>query len=254
MTVTAVADEVASAAELVKHKLSRVPVAIVTGLGHLVTDADGPGAQAMIRPGHEDMFRLGHREVVPSRRTIRSFTDAAVARADVLERLVQQSLRPLRTTPPPGVSSWSRTRIDAPGYSTRWVRRGTDLRRDGFTDEQVAKRLRRGNILHAAPYLVVPCLVAAGAHDYPDARRAAAEREMFLVAAGAGIENFLVALAADGLGSAWVSSTMFCRDVVRAELDLPDDWDPLGAVAVGYPAAPPAARPPRDPRDFTLLR
>ncbi len=44
-TVTALIDEIAAAAELVKGKLSGVPVAVVSGLGHLVTDDDGPGAR-----------------------------------------------------------------------------------------------------------------------------------------------------------------------------------------------------------------
>ena len=111
-----------------------------------------------------------------------------------------------------------------------------------------------GDVLRAAPYLVVPCLVREGSHAYPDARRATAEERLFVVAGGAGVQNLLVQLAVEGLGSAWVSSTMFCPDVVREVLELEPSWEPLGAVAVGHPAAPTADRPPRDPEDFVVLR
>jgi coenzyme F420-0:L-glutamate ligase/coenzyme F420-1:gamma-L-glutamate ligase len=129
-----------------------------------------------------------------------------------------------------------------------------DLRRDGFTEEQVTRRLRRGEPLRDAPLIVVPCLELSAAHEYPDDRRNRAERDMFTVAVGAAVENFLVALAVENLGSAWISSTLFCQDVAAAALDLPAGWLPMGAVAVGYPAAPAEPRKPRDPAAFTVER
>jgi coenzyme F420-0:L-glutamate ligase / coenzyme F420-1:gamma-L-glutamate ligase len=98
----------------------------------------------------------------------------------------------------------------------------------------------------------VPCLVTDAAHPYPDQRRSAAERTMFVVAMGAAVQNLLVALAVEGLGSCWVSSTLFCQQVTADSLGLPPDWEPMGAVGVGHAAAPPPERPPRDPERFLI--
>jgi coenzyme F420-0:L-glutamate ligase/coenzyme F420-1:gamma-L-glutamate ligase len=129
-----------------------------------------------------------------------------------------------------------------------------DLSADGFTAEQIARRVRRGEPLRRAPLIIVPCLVTEAAHGYPDDRRNAAERSMFVVAMGAAVQNLLVSLAIDGVGSCWVSSTLFCPSVAAAALDLPAGWEPMGAVGVGRPAAPPRPRPDRDPDAVTLLR
>ncbi|MFC1414629.1 coenzyme F420-0:L-glutamate ligase [Streptacidiphilus sp. N1-12] len=260
MTVTATADELAAAADLVKGKTGGRPVAVVRGLGHLVTEQDGAGIRPMIRPAAEDMFRLGTseavREAVTGRRTVRGFTaepvDGAAVRRAVAAAVTAPA--PHHTTPWRFVlveSAETRTRLlDA--MLAAWNR---DLRElDGWSETRVATRVRRGDVLRNAPYLVVPCLVTEGAHDYPDAARAAAEREMFVVAMGAAVENLLVTLSGEGLGTAWVSSTMFCRDVVREVLALPQDWDPMGAVAVGHPAAPAPERAPRDTAAFIVTR
>lgn len=61
-TVTAVADEVAAASELVRGKVAGRPVAVVRGLGRYVTDDDGAGARALVRPAADDLFREGSAE------------------------------------------------------------------------------------------------------------------------------------------------------------------------------------------------
>ena len=255
VTVAAVADEIASAADLVKGKSRHVPVAVVRGLAGLVTEPDGPGARAIIRPADEDMFRFGSADVPLARRTIRAFTAEPVD-AGAVRRAVATAL----TAPAPHHSEpWRFVILRTAGARTAlldamleaWI---ADLRRDGFTEEQIGRRIRRGEPLRQAPLIVVPCLVADAAHDYPDERRSRAEQAMFVVAMGAAVQNLLIALAVEGLGSAWISSTLFCQDVAARVMELPEGWRPMGAIAVGHPAEQARPRPPRDPGDFILTR
>ncbi|MFE2928720.1 coenzyme F420-0:L-glutamate ligase [Streptomyces goshikiensis] len=256
-TVVATADELAAAGDLVKGKAAGLPVAVVRGLAHVL--GEGRTAAELVRAPGDDMFRLGTseavREAVTQRRTVRAFTadpvDPGAVRRAVAAAVTAPA--PHHTTPWRFVlleSASARLELlDA--MRDAWVE---DLRRDGKSAESIAKRVRRGDFLREAPYLVVPCMVTDGSHDYGHARRDTAEREMFVVAMGAGVQNFLVALAGERLGSAWVSSTMFCRDVVRKVLDLPGDWDPMGAVAVGHAAGEPRERPARSAEAFIEVR
>jgi coenzyme F420-0:L-glutamate ligase/coenzyme F420-1:gamma-L-glutamate ligase len=255
VTVAAVADEIAAAGDLVKGKALQLPVALVRGLSSLVTDVDGPGARALIRDPAEDMFRLGAADVLPARRTVRSFTSRAVDPAAV-DRAIAAAL----TAPAPHHSEpWRFVVVSSAAARTAlldamlsaWI---DDLRGDGFTEEQISRRVRRGLPLRDAPLIVVPCLEMSAAHAYPDSRRAAAEQAMFTVAMGAAVQNFLVALAVENLGSAWISSALFCQEVAARALDLPDGWLPMGAVAIGHPAGSAPPRPPRDPAAFTVTR
>jgi coenzyme F420-0:L-glutamate ligase/coenzyme F420-1:gamma-L-glutamate ligase len=252
VTEIAIADEVAAAADLVKGKLTALPVAVVRGLPkHVVTD-DGSTARQLLRPGPEDLFWLGTAEALELgrqqaqllRRSVRKFSDEPVS-PELVEAAVAEALtapaphhtRPVRFV---WLQTWAtRTRL-LDRMKDQWR---ADLAGDGRPADSVERRVARGQILHDAPEVVIPFMVPDGAHVYPDAARTDAEHTMFTVAVGAAVQALLVALAVRGLGSCWIGSTIFAADLVRAELNLPADWQPMGAIAIGY------AEEPAEPRD-----
>ncbi|MDT5163884.1 MAG: dehydro coenzyme reductase / coenzyme F420-0:L-glutamate ligase / coenzyme, partial [Mycobacterium sp.] len=83
VTEVAVADEIAAAADLVKGKLTSIPVAVVRGLPAGVVTETGSTARDLVRSGSDDLFWLGTAEAVELgrrqaqllRRSIRQFSD-----------------------------------------------------------------------------------------------------------------------------------------------------------------------------------
>lgn len=267
MTVVAIADEIAAAVELATGKLAGAPLSVVRGLGHHLTD-DGASARDVVRPLEEDLFWLGTAEALTEgarrsaslRRTIRHFTDEIVDSA-AIERAIEDAV----LAPAPHHSEPFRfivLRSDDQHHVSRRIQLLDAMREawiedlsgiDGKPEEEIERRVARGDLLRAAPVVVIPLVdLDAGAHTYPDDRRNAAERDLFMVAGGAAVENLMIRLAAEGLGSAWISSTLFAPGVVRREFQLGPGVIPLGAVAIGHPAKPAKERPSRSARDYLI--
>ena len=250
VTDIAVADEIAAAADLAKGKLGETPVAVIRGLS---PHDDGSTARDLVRPGEEDLFwlgadeavALGRRQALLTRSSVRAFTDEPVEEADMRAAFAEALTAPAPHHTHPVRFVWvrdaERRRRLLDAMADRWER---DLTADGKPAESIEKRLRRGRILYDAPELVVPMLVMDGAHDYPDEARTSAEHTMFTVAVGAAVQALLVALSVRGVGSCWVGSTIFAAEIVPGLLDVPDDWEPLGAIAIGHPASESGLRPP----------
>ena len=167
------------------------------------------------------------------RRTVRQFTGYRVDPA-VQPRCVDIALTAPapRHTSPCGSSGRATPRRPARSDAGRM---GGRPAADGRFADRIASPTARGQVLREATEIVIPLIAGDGRHHYPDQRRRRAEQTMFTVAGGAAVQALPVALAAQGLGSAWISSTIFCPTVVRSVLDLPADWEPLGAVGIGQP-------------------
>lgn len=226
VTAAATVDELAGAGEVVKGKADGVPVALVRGLGGLVTAEPGPGVRPLIRSAENDMFSLGTseamREGVLRRRTTQWFASDPVA-GDSVRRAVAAALT--APTPEDGTVPW------------RFVLLESETARKAFANALDAA----DPVLERAPYLVVPCRLAT----------AVPNTEFLAAALGAAVENFLVTLAAEGIGSAWADAD---PDSVRELLALPDGWEPLGVIAIGKPAEAPPPTTPWDPEDFIAVR
>ncbi|GAA1480907.1 coenzyme F420-0:L-glutamate ligase [Gordonia sinesedis] len=260
VTDIAIADEIAAAADLVKGKLAGIPVAVVRGLR---PHDDGSGAADLVRPAQDDLFRLGteealaqgRREALLTRRSIRTFAATPVPAADIRAACADALTAPAPHHTHPVRFVWVRSperRIALLDAMTADWR--ADLESDAKTPESIDKRLRRGQILYDAPELMIPFLARDGMHEYPDERRNAAEHTMFTVAVGGAVAGLLVGLSTRGLGSCWVGSTIFAPDTVRRELDVDPTWEPLGAIAIGYPATPPPLREPAPTDEWLVER
>lgn len=259
VTEVAVADEIAAAADLVKGKLTAVPVAVVRGM---TLSDDGSTAAKLLRGGVDDLFWLGSAEAIELgrrqaqllRRSVRRFADQPVEPELIGEAVAEALTAPAPHHTRPARFVW----LSDPALRLRLLDEmkaawQADLAGDGRSPDSVERRVAKGQILYDATEVVIPFMVPDGAHSYPDADRTAAEHTMFTVAVGAAVQGLLVALAVRGVGSCWIGSTIFAPDVVRSVLDLPADWEPLGAIAIGYPTENLA---PRDPAalDDRLLR
>src|SRR3990170_8748822 len=109
-----------------------------------------------------------------------------------------------------------------------------DAAADGVSGSHIEGEVRRSSKQMAeAPLLLLACLEMEGARDWPDDRRSAAERDMYMQSLGAALQNLLLAAHARGLGGYLKGAPLFCQAAVAETLSLPGGE---GARAAGAAA------------------
>ncbi|MCX7623290.1 MAG: nitroreductase family protein [Thermomicrobium sp.] len=193
--------------------------------------------------------------LVRGRRSVRRLRSDPVA-----PELVTAVLEAAAWAPSPhGTQPWrfvvltrhERKRELAEAMADAWRRH---LALDGQDEETIARRLAGSQRrLLEAPVLILVCLDPSDLDRYPDSERQAAERTMAIQSLGAAVQNLLLMAYRLGLDTGWMCAPLFCPEVVRRTLELPEHLEPHALVTLGYAAAAPQRRP-RRPLEELVVR
>lgn len=193
-------------------------------------------------------------ELLRSRRSIRNFRPEAPV-AGTLERLfATAAAAPSAHNRQP----WRFVVIDeAPAKAAlaraMGERLAVDRRRDGDPEDAIARDVVRSFArMTGAPVLILVCLTLEHADVYPDPARNHAEFLMAVQGTAMAAQNLLVAAHAEGLAACWMCAPLFCPDVVRGAVGVPDHWQPQALIALGAAADAGRARPRRPVGDFVM--
>ena len=180
-------------------------------------------------------------QIMRQRRSVRRYTDRPVNRA-LIERLLEAAMwAPSAHNRQP----WRFAVIQDQDHQERLAGAmnaalRADLAADGLSPERIeAEASRRRDRLTRAPALILLCMTMADMDDYPDPKRRQAEWTMATQSLALAGQNLLLAAHAEGLGACWLCAPLFCPDVVRDSLGLPEHWQPQAFISLGWPAESP---------------
>ena len=189
-------------------------------------------------PASPAMDSIGR--LVRSRRSIRQFEDRQVPRT-VIAEIVQDAV----WAPSPHNSQpWRFTalfeRSDRHGLAEAMAARLQDeLRRACVAEEGIKRQTARSVArIDEAPVAIVLSLVTDGLVTSGDRRLDALEWEMAVQSVGAVLQTLFLVAAARGLGSCWMAAPMYCPDVVRACVGLPEEYEPQALALSVTPRIP----------------
>jgi coenzyme F420-0:L-glutamate ligase / coenzyme F420-1:gamma-L-glutamate ligase len=177
-------------------------------------------------------------EMIRTRRSIRRYQNRRLREETVAQLLTAATWAPSAHNRQPWrfvVIEARETREQLAAAMGAQLRR--DLAVDGLPSMAIEKDAGRSfNRITGAPLLILLCLTLADMDVYPDERRRRNEATMAVQSVAMAGQNLMLAAHSFGLGACWLCAPLFCPEIVKQVLDLPDEWQPQGLITVGYPA------------------
>jgi F420 biosynthesis protein FbiB-like protein len=139
----------------------------------------------------------------------------------------------------------------AEAMANAWI---ADMIKDG-TSMQVREESRRASVerFMRVPVLVIACLTMKDMVQYADESRQKCERDLAVQSLGAAIQNMLLVAHSKNLGACWFCAPIFCKDMVRKVLKIPEDVEPQALITLGYAAEKPSAPSRRPLQGYSYL-
>lgn len=176
--------------------------------------------------------------IIKSRRSVRRYTEQPIA-PELVQRLLEAAIwAPSAHNRQP----WRFAVLSAPEARRKLAammgeKLRADLTADGAAPDAIERDVSRSySRISGAPLAIAVCLSMADMDRYPDERRSEAEYIMAVQSVAMAVQNLLLAAHAEGLGACWMCAPLFCPEVVREALSLPEDWQPQALITLGYPA------------------
>lgn len=175
--------------------------------------------------------------VLKNRRSIRRYASLPVENAVVLQLLEAAIWAPSAHNRQP----WRFVVIQSDDVKAQLAESMSEKLREDLLADSVpieivnADITRSRNRITAAPLAILLCLSMVDMDNYPDIFRSQNEYIMAVQSVAMAGQNLLLAAHALGLGACWMCAPLFCPEVVRTVLGLPEDWYPQALLTVGYP-------------------
>jgi coenzyme F420-0:L-glutamate ligase / coenzyme F420-1:gamma-L-glutamate ligase len=182
------------------------------------------------------------------RRSIRRYVSRPVS-SDVIDRLLEAATQApsAHNRQPWRFAVISNPLVKAQLADRMGERLKTDRLRAADRVEEIDRDITRSQArLTSAPTLIIVCVSINNPDHY--------ERIMAIQSVAAAIQSLLVAAHEAGLGACWMAAPLYCPDVVRDVLHLPDDWEAQALVTIGYPADDGKPKARIDFRELTIYR
>lgn len=240
-TIIGQIDNLASAAQLLMGESDEgIPVVLIKGYNHhIVEDAS---IDSILREPNKDLFRFNEEKIIKDLLKSRRSYKLPFQERSVNFETLKECIKLARWAPSAHNGQFWRYIILERGKLRKKLidkmndKLREDLQKDKKSLQFIKNRINktRQSLLNA-PSLILLCLDVSDLQTYTDTQRSYSEYLLGVQSISTSATYFLLCLESKGLAGSWYCAPLFAGKLVREILNLPNSFDPMAFITIGYP-------------------